>query len=116
MNATVRAAGEVPQQEGVDVAEEYFASFGQRLYSWNVLQYPTYLEPAKVGRKRQAGLSTEAVLTAALRQLVHVAADAGVLPHDSVVYRLAGFAVPHHGGLALIGDADGFQVLCCQPL
>ena len=31
---------------------------------------------------------------------------AAVLPDDGVVDRLAGFAIPDDGGLALIGDAD----------
>ena len=35
---------------------------------------------------------------------------AGVLPDDGVVHRLAGAAVPQHGGLALVGDADRGQV------
>jgi hypothetical protein len=36
---------------------------------------------------------------------------AGVLPDDRVVDRLAGELVPHHGGLALVGDADGGDLM-----
>jgi len=39
---------------------------------------------------------------------------APVLPHDGVVDGLAGAAVPHHGGLALVGDADGADVAAGQ--
>ena len=34
---------------------------------------------------------------------------AAILPDDGVVDRLAGGAVPHHDGLALVGDADAGQ-------
>ena len=36
---------------------------------------------------------------------------AAVLPDDGAVHGLAGGAVPHHGGLALVGDADRGDVL-----
>ena len=39
---------------------------------------------------------------------------AAVLPDDGAVHGLAGGAVPHHGGLALVGDADRGDVLCRQ--
>ena len=35
---------------------------------------------------------------------------AAVLPDDGAMHRLAGGAVPHHGGFALVGDADGGDV------
>src|ERR1700693_4501965 len=38
-----------------------------------------------------------------------------VLPDDRVVHRLPGVAVPDHGGLALVGDADGNQVADVEP-
>ena len=37
---------------------------------------------------------------------------AAVLPDDGAVHGLPGGAVPHHGGLALVGDADRGDVLC----
>ena len=37
---------------------------------------------------------------------------AAVLPDDGAVHGRAGGAVPHHGGLALVGDADGGDVAC----
>ena len=37
---------------------------------------------------------------------------AAVLPDDGAVHRLTGGAVPHHRGLALVGDADRGDVLC----
>ena len=40
---------------------------------------------------------------------------AAVLPDDGVVEGLAGFTVPHQGGFALIGDADGGDIAGCDP-
>ena len=45
---------------------------------------------------------------------LHLVAEAGgaaVLPDDGVADRLAGLAVPDDGGFALVGDADGGDVL-----
>ena len=39
---------------------------------------------------------------------------AAVLPDDGAVHGLPRGAVPHHGGLALVGDADRGDVLCLQ--
>src|ERR1700753_4061615 len=39
---------------------------------------------------------------------------AAVLPNDRAMHGLSGGAIPHHGGLALIGDADRGDVLGCE--
>ena len=39
---------------------------------------------------------------------------AAVLPDDGAVHGLPGGAVPDHGGLALVGDADRGDVLCAE--
>src|SRR5919112_3759237 len=39
---------------------------------------------------------------------------AAILPDDGAMNSLAGGAVPHDSGLALIGDADRGDILCCQ--
>ena len=56
------------------------------------------------------GLGAEAVLAAVRGQLGDGRRDAGVLPDQGVVDRLAGVAIPDDGGLALVGDADGGEV------
>ena len=40
-------------------------------------------------------------------QLVDQRCGATALPHDGVIDGLAAYAVPHHRGLALVGDTDG---------
>ena len=49
-------------------------------------------------------------LVPGLAQRVADGGGAAVLPDDGVVDRPAGGAVPQHGGLALVGDADGGNV------
>ena len=72
----------------------------------HVVQNPAELEAAEVGGQRQTGAGAIAVLPAVGAELGNGIGDAGVLPDDGVADGLAGFAVPHHGGLALVGDAD----------
>jgi hypothetical protein len=50
-----------------------------------------------------------------LLQLGAVIGRAAVLPDDGVVHRLAGGAVPHHRGLALVGDADAGDAAGIEP-
>ena len=49
--------------------------------------------------------------SAAFAQLDAGGFGPAVLPDDGVVDGQAGAAVPHHGGFALVGDADGAHVL-----
>src|SRR5262245_42009128 len=48
-------------------------------------------------------------------QLVTKLGRAAVLPYDGIVNRLTRFAVPHHGGFALIRNPDGGNVTGGQP-
>ena len=49
-------------------------------------------------------------LQAFRRQLVHEVRRAAALPDDGVVDGTAGVPVPQHGGLPLVGNADGGEV------
>ena len=107
VHAAVRAAGHVPQQPGVHVAEHQLARFGPRPRTVHIVQDPADLGAGEVGGQREAGLGTVALLASAER--AEFGADAvgpGVLPDDRVVHRLAGRAVPHQRGFALVGDTD----------
>ncbi len=110
MNATVDAAGQVPDEEGVDVAEEQVAGFGCGARAGHMVENPAELEAAEIGGQRQAGAGAIAVLPAVGAELGNGVGDARVLPDDGVVDGLAGFAVPDYGGFALVGDADGGEV------
>src|SRR5699024_4026055 len=70
---------------------------------------PLDLRAGEVGRQRQAHPLLVLVSTLVAPELVADALGTGVLPDDRVVDRLTGGLVPHHGGLALVGDAHGRQ-------
>lgn len=53
----------------------------------------------------------ESLRAAIAGQFIHDRLGPGVLPHDGVVNRLAGGLVPHHRRFALVGDADGGDVM-----
>ena len=106
----MQPAGEIPQHEGVDVAEQQVARFGAGARAGDVVQNPADLERAEIGGQRQAGLGAEAVAAAIARQFRHRVGGARVLPDQRVVDGRAAVAVPHDGGFALVGDPDGRQV------
>ena len=107
-------AGQVPHQPRVGVAEQQVTGLGLLAGTLDVVQDPLDLGAGEVARQGQPGEVPEALLTAVLGQLVHDLLGAGVLPHDRVVDGLSGVLVPHHGGLALVGDAHGGEVLAGQ--
>src|SRR6185312_12950310 len=104
--AAVAAAGEVPEQPGVHGPEGEFARFGPLPRPVDVVEDPLDLGPGEVGRERQADVLAQAVRTLVAGQFVDDVFGPRVLPDDRVVDRLAGLAVPDHGGLALVGDPD----------
>lgn len=67
--------------------------------------------PHEVRGQRQAGLAAEAVLADVAPELLAQGVGAGVLPDDGVVDGLTGVLVPEQRRLALVGDADGLDVV-----
>ena len=104
------AAGEVPDQPRVDRPEQDLARLGALAQPADRVQQPAELRGREVRRQRQPALQLEAILALVARELTDQAIGAHVLPVDRVVHRLAGRAIPHHGGLALVGDAEGHEV------
>ncbi len=101
-----RAAREVPHEPAVHGTERELPLSGAFACARNVIEYPTDLGRGEVRVDRQAGLGAHHRGATAFAQGVAIIVGAAVLPDDCVVDRFAGGAVPHHGGLALIGDAD----------
>src|ERR1044072_400267 len=62
MNAAVYAAGELPNEVAVDVAESKFAGFGEFTGTGNVVEYPTNFEAAEVSGERKTGFVSAAGL------------------------------------------------------
>ena len=115
VQAAVRAAGEVPDAPGVDVAEHQVPGLGPVARPFDVVEKPAHLRAREVRRQRQADPLAEAILAAVGRQLVDELVRAGVLPHERVVDGLARVAVPHDRGLALVGDAQRGDVVLVAP-
>ena len=94
MHAALGAAGQVPDDPGVDVAEEHFALLSLGAHTGDIVQDPFDLGAGEIGRQRQTHFGAEAILAAVLGQLIADRIGAGVLPDDGIVNRLAGGACP----------------------
>ena len=115
VHARAGAAGQVPDDPAVDRAEQEVARFGLLSSAGNVVEQPANLGAGEVGRQRQPHSGAEAVLAAVARKFGDERVGSRVLPHDGVVDRLPGSAIPHDRRLALVSDPDRGQVACRQP-
>jgi len=104
------AAGQVPDQEGIDRAERQLAGLGLGPRAVDRIQDPGELGAGEIGVEQQAGLLGDHRLVALGLEAGAQLGGAAVLPDDGAVNRLAGLAVPNDHGLALVGDADGGDV------
>ncbi|MBG9885624.1 hypothetical protein ABE10_03285, partial [Bacillus toyonensis] len=111
MDAPVDATGQIPQHPAVCGAEEQVPGLGLLPRAFDVLQDPGDLRPGEVGRQGKPDDRLEALDPAVRREAVDDLLRAGVLPDDGVVHRLSGGPVPDDGGLALVGDPDGGDVV-----
>ena len=75
-----------------------------------VVENPTHLRAAEIRVDHQPGFRLERRRVALRAELVAHLGGPAVLPDDGGVDGLPRPAVPHHGGLALVGDADGRDV------
>ena len=105
-----RAAGQLPDHPGVHGAEGDLAVLRPLLEAVDVVEEPLDLRAREVGVDDEAGLVRDHLVVALLGELVADLGPPPVLPDDGVVDGLAGLPVPHHDGLALVGDADGRYV------
>ncbi len=99
-----------PQQIAIHGAEQQFAALGARARAGHVVENPGHLGAGEIWIDDQAGLAGDHRLMALGLESRAGLCGAAVLPDDGAVHGLTGDAVPHHGGLALIGDADGGNV------
>ncbi len=104
------AAGEVPDQPGVDIAEQQIsiARLGPR--ARHVLEDPADLAARKVGVYHQTRSRCDVPRLGRCGQLSAEFGRAAALPYDRRSDGLAGRAVPDDGGLALVGDTGGHDV------
>ena len=106
----VRAAGEVPDDPGVDGAEERVAAVGRLAQPVDVVEHPLELAAGEVRGRDQAGPLPDHVAAAVGVERLDDRVGPGVLPDDRVGVGAAGVPVPDDGGLALVGDADAVDV------
>ena len=105
------AAGQPPEQEGVDGAERQLAALGARARAGHVVEHPRHLGAGEIRIEQQAGLRGDrglmAVAPSARAQMSAVRRSCQTMAWWT---GLPVRAIPHDGGLALVGDADGGDV------
>lgn len=108
------AAGEFPDQPAVDGAEQQFAVARAFAAAFDVVEDPLQFGAGEVRVGDQAGGVADVVFQAIALELLADFGAAAALPDDGVVDRPAGGLVPDHGGFALVGDADGGDLVMVQ--
>ena len=114
MNSPGGAAGEVPQHPDVRCSEQCIAAFRVGADAVDVVEDPLDFAAGEVGGGRQARLAPDDGTAAVTIQCSGDLVGAGVLPDDRVVVGLAGLAVPHDRGLALVSDTQGDEIAGLQ--
>ncbi len=90
----VGSAGKIPQQPGVDVAEQQVAGLRLAAGAGHVIQNPLQLERAEVTGHRQSGLGAKSIWSAVADVFRHELIDAGILPDQGVMQRFAAATGP----------------------
>ena len=104
------AVGQLPDEPGVDRAEEQLAFLRPLARAGHVVEQPLDLRTGKIRIRHEPRLGADLVAPARFDDAVDDVGGAAALPDDGVGDRLAGLLVPDHGRLALVGDADGGNV------
>ncbi len=104
-------AREIPQQPTIHRPERQFALLRARPRAVYIIQYPRDLGRGKIRVQQQARFLADFRFVLFIRSAEIRCPP--VLPDDSIINRLTGFAVPDDGCFALIGNADteNFQAL-----
>ena len=105
-----RVARELPHQPAVDGSERQLAGLGPGARAGDVVENPRDLAAGKIGVDDEPGAFSNEVFVAVAFQAIAEIRRPTVLPDDRVVDGLSSLTVPHDGGLALVGDADGGDV------
>ena len=105
------AAGELPDEPGLDRAEGDLAALRFLTDAVHILKDPADLGAGEIGVDEEAGAALEELFQALCLQFLTVIRGAAVLPDDGAVNGVAGLPVPHDDGLALVRDADCGNVL-----
>ena len=105
-------AGQLPHQPGVHRAEQQLTPPGLFPGPLHVVQNPLELGGGEVGVNQQTGVLPDVVRQRlVLLKPFAQGGSAPALPNDGVVDRTAGGFVPDNGGLPLVGDSNGGDLL-----
>ncbi len=105
------AFGQPPDEPTVDGAKEDLAGFSSGAQSGDGVEQVLDLRAGEVGVDDQSRFFPKGVFEAVGFQAVADAGRDATLPNDGIGHGLAGGALPQDGRLALIGDADGGDIL-----
>ena len=94
------AAGQIPQQPGVNGAEGQFAARGPLSGARHVIQQPPQLAAGKIRVNHQAGLVGDDFPVTGPLQLIAEPGRAPILPDNGIIDGSAGLPVPNNRGLA----------------
>ncbi len=112
MNAAI---GELPHQPRVDRPAQQLARGGPCLCTADLIEDPAHLRRGEVGIDDQTGAFAHEPLEPSGTQRFADLRARAALPHHRGVDRAARRAFPDHGGLALVRDPDGRDVLRADP-
>ena len=104
------ATGQVPDEPGIDRAEQQVALLRLFPRAGHVLQDPADLRAGEIRVDLQAGLGADLILPLRLQALAVVRRSAA-LPDDGVVYGQSRILIPDDRRLSLVRDADGRDLL-----
>ena len=106
------AAGQLPDQPCVHGAEQNLPCLGPLPRTGHIVQDPLDLRCGEIGIRHQAGILPDVVCHAGLlQQFIHQRCRAAALPDDGVIDGAAGGLFPQDGGLPLVGDANGGDIV-----
>ncbi len=100
------AAGQPPDQIGIDGAEREFATLGATAGVGDIVENPGDLRGGEIRIEQKAGARLDEILGAVRFQARAGLGGATVLPDDRVIDGFAAAPVPDQRRLSLIGDAE----------
>ena len=100
------AAGQAPQEEGVDGAGAEFAGLGTPPRALHPIEDPGEFRRREIRIEEKPGPRGDGGFGSRLAKVGAGIGGPPILPDDRAMHRLAGLAVPDDDGLALVGDAE----------
>ena len=106
-----RAAGELPDQPGINGAEQQLSPLRTFPCTRHVIQNPLDLGTGKIGINHKSGFVPISFGQSFFLQCITFRCGAPALPDNRMINRFSGFPIPYHCGFALIGDSDRRNLL-----